>query len=190
MKTFAIFGSHGVGKTTTITKIKSIHPEWKYISESTRHIIPLLGYDDPYKYVADYGIAFYENMIISQWCILDKEYNIFLKNSKDTILVDRCPIDNFAYYLIHRNNEELKYENILKELTNYYINFISHFIYIPPDVFDLKPDKMQLKETQTLLDETIKRLLTSFEIHPYKVKSKSINSRAGEIIEFITNNST
>lgn len=181
----SIIGSHGVGKTTTISCIKNKRSEWIYIYEATRVIIPRLGYNDPYKFVDDFGIAFYESIIISQWSILKHIANI---HSENVVLLDRSPIDNLAYYYLHRKGYEEKYEQILVRLAKYYLEFIEQFVYIPSGMFNFVPDKMQRADTQLELDRILLGLLQRFNIDYYTLDGIEIEDRANEIIRFIDTN--
>jgi predicted ATPase len=181
----AFIGSHGTGKTTTLELISNRRPEWAVVREATRHIMPILGYQNPYNYVEDFGIAFYENLVIGQWCILDKKFNTLNADVEKTMLIDRSPIDNLAYYFLHRQKNELKYEEILTKLTKYYISFIDMFIYFPVSKFELYPDEMQKKETQKDYDSVLLNLLVDFKIAPYHVNELDVNLRADEIVKII-----
>lgn len=178
----SITGSHGVGKTSTINYIKKSQSDWIYISEATRKIIPVLGYDNPYKLVDEYGIAFYESIFISQWACLEV-LSIDYKNK--IVLLDRSPIDNLAYYYLHRENHEKIYEPILAKLAKYYLQFIDDYIYFPTGIFEFAPDIMQRTDTQLFLDKIILNLLKKFEIKYYTIKEISIDKRAEEVIEYI-----
>lgn len=177
----AIIGSHGVGKTSTINRIKELCPKWLYVSESTREIMPKLGFYNPYEFVDKYGIAFYESIIMSQWSCLK-----LLRNSNQNyIILDRSPIDNLAYYYLHRTNDEMIYENIMLKLTQYYLHFIDELVYFPTGVFKLIPDSMQKVETQEQLNRIIINLLKQFSKKYYIVSSTSIEDRAKEIINYV-----
>lgn len=180
----SLFGSHGVGKTSTITKIQEICHDWRFMSESTREVMPSLGYGNPYDFVDLYGIAFYEAIIISHWSSL-KAMDEFQKCDK-ILLLDRSPIDNLAYYFLHRKDHELIYEDVLVKLAKIYLEHIQEFIYFPSGVFDFVPDSMQRKDTQAELDRIIVKLLNDFSVSYYKVCKLSIDDRAKEIIGYIT----
>lgn len=181
----AIIGSHGVGKTSTINKIKERCPKWLYISESTRELIPELGFHNPYEFVDKYGIAFYEAIIMSQWSCL----KLLQNNKQNHIILDRSPIDNLAYYYLHRTNDERIYENIILNLAQYYLHFIDELIYFPTGIFQLTPDPMQKIETQEDLNCIIVNLLKQFSKKYYIVSSTSIEDRTKEIINYIESRS-
>ena len=66
----AISGSHGAGKTTLIDTVLKRRTDWHGLSESTRSLVPALGYASPYEIVEQNGIAMYEAMIIASWSFL------------------------------------------------------------------------------------------------------------------------
>lgn len=179
----SIIGSHGVGKTSTINKMKEIQPEWLYFSESSREIMPLLGYPKPYDFVDRFGIAFYESIIISQWSFLKNLHSFY--DSRQVLILDRSPLDNLAYYYLDRRKNEMKYEEVLNKLARYYLQFIDVFILFPIGVFELVPDQMQKKETQSDLHDIILSLIQTIPQPCYTIQTTTIDSRANELIEYI-----
>lgn len=178
-KCFAICGSHGVGKTTIIEELKKHHPEYVYIDESTRIILPQLGFSNPYDFVEKYGISYYESIIISQWAIISLIYD----RIDCPIILDRSPIDNLAYYYMLRKDYENKYESVLIRLCEIYCKYIDTYLFVPTGVFDLKPDIMQVKETQKKLEGIIKILLHRFQIKYHIITQKTIYGRCKEVEE-------
>lgn len=174
---FSICGSHGVGKTTVINKIKAAYPDYIYIDEATRFLMPELGFENPYDFVDKFGIAFYESIIMSQWAILPS----IVKIANGPIILDRSPIDNLAYYYMLRSDNEEKYEVVLKKLCEIYCKYIDMYLFIPTGIFDLVPDSMQIKETQYELESIIKKLFNYFQIEYRIITSKSVIDRFDEI---------
>jgi len=183
----AFIGSHGTGKTTTIKKIQSLRKDWIYLTESTRHIVPLLGFNNAYEIVEKYGIAFYEGIIMGQWCIIDHNYNSFYDLSDDDIMIiDRSPLDNLAYYYILREKFEHKHEFLLKKIADYYLTFIDYYIFFPIGIFDFEPDQMQKKSKQKEHNDSLLRLIKDYHINNiYCINEKTINCRALEAIEIV-----
>lgn len=178
----SLIGSHGVGKTSVFNELLMAMPQWRYLSESTRKLMPILGYEDPYVFVDTFGISFFESIIISHWSILDYKFI-----ESPITIIDRCPLDNLAYYYLLRKEEEYKYEQLLTKLTLYYLKYIDVFILFPIGVFELLPDKMQRKETQVELDRLIKWLLKKNNIEYYNLQSTGVENRCEEIISLIKN---
>ena len=165
-----IIGSHGTGKTSTINEIKKIYPQWIYINEATRNLIPILGYRNPYTFIEDYNISYYECLMFGYWSIIDKNQNPLLKSNNITIITDRSPIDNLAYYYLHRKDNEFSNESYLERLCNHYANLYDIFFYIPIK-FKIQNSEMQPLITQKKMDGLIKSLLKKYNI-PYKCESR------------------
>ena len=178
---FSICGSHGVGKTTIFNKIKAAYPNYRYIDEATRYLIPKLGFENPYDFVDKFGIVFYESIIMSQWAILPS----IVGKTDGPIILDRSPIDNLAYYYMLRSRSEEKYEEVLKKLCEIYCIYIDVFLFIPTGVFELIPDSMQIRETQYELECIIKRLFNYFQVDYRVITSKSVLDRFHEIEEIM-----
>lgn len=180
-KCFSICGSHGVGKTTIINKFKAAYPEYMYIDEATRIVMPELGFKNPYNFVNQYGIAYYETVIMSQWSVLP----LITEKVNGPIILDRSPIDNLAYYYMLRRDNEKKYEVILERLCRMYCKYIDVYLFIPTGIFDLVPDSMQVKETQQELECIIKELFGYFQLEYQVITSKSVLERFDEIEKIV-----
>lgn len=152
-----------------------------YLDEATRVVMPQLGFNNPYDFVAEYGISYYESIIISQWSIVP----ILYETVNCPLILDRSPIDNLAYYYMLREENERKYESILVKLCQIYCKYIDSYLFIPSGVFDLKPDYMQVKETQQELERIIKSLLIRFNIEYQVITQKSIYERCCKIQEIV-----
>lgn len=180
-KCFSINGSHGVGKTTLINRFKEAYPEYTYIDEATRIVMPKLGFANPYDFVDEFGIAYYEGIIMSQWSVLPS----ILENANHPVILDRSPIDNLAYYYMLRKDDEQKYETILKKLCEMYCKYIDVHLFIPTGVFELVPDSMQVIETQCRLETIIKELFTNLNIKYHVITSKSVFDRFSEMEKIV-----
>ena len=180
-KCFSICGSHGVGKTTIINKFKVAYPNYIYIDEATRTVMPELGFKNPYDFVDQYGIAYYEAVIMSQWSALP----LITEKANSPIILDRSPVDNFAYYKMLRKDNEKKYEVILERLCRMYCKYIDVYLFIPTGVFELVPDSMQVKETQQELECIIKELFAYFQLEYQVITSKSAVERFNEIKKIV-----
>lgn len=181
----AFVGSHGTGKTTVLNEVARLRPEWNTLSEATRHLVPRLGFSTPYEIVDHCGIAFYEAIIIAHWCVLDPSYNTKVKGAARVTLIDRSPLDNLAYFQVHRSPDEERFEPILTRLALHYLTFIDHLIYFPTGVFALTPDPMQKLETQLAVDGCIKPMLQQHHPQYYTIDAKSAAARAEEVLNFI-----
>lgn len=176
-KNISICGSHGVGKTTVINLLKIRHPEFSFVSESTRLIMPELGFNNPYAFVDKFGIAFYESIIMGQWSVLTQLRADFFS----TLIMDRSPIDNLAYYFLLRTEEEKAYESVMTNLCKFFCKYIDLYLFIPTGVFKLNPDAMQVVETQYELETIIKWLFYRFDIGYHIIMGESVEQRCAEI---------
>lgn len=79
----------------------------------------------------------------------------------------------------------MKYEEVLNKLARYYLQFIDVFILFPIGVFELVPDQMQKKETQSDLHDIILSLIQTIPQPCYTIQTTTIDSRANELIEYI-----
>lgn len=181
MKIISICGTHGVGKTTLIEKMKEENPDYLYIQESTRVIMPNLGYDNPYDFVDEFGIAFYESIIMGTWSILTKTKELPYEN----VILDRSPIDNLAYYYLLRKTSEYCFEKPLERLCRYYCGFIDRFIMIPSGVFKLNPDAMQVVETQEELERIMLYIFKKLQLEYYLITKTDVVGRLNEIKDMI-----
>lgn len=82
-----------------------------------------------------------------------------------------------------RKDYENKYESVLIRLCEIYCKYIDTYLFVPTGVFDLKPDIMQVKETQKKLEGIIKILLHRFQIKYHIITQKTIYGRCKEVEE-------
>jgi hypothetical protein len=193
MKTYALVGSHGAGKTTVFEEIKNRYPEFIYFSEGVRHQVEAFGYKTPYQITNMVGIGIFEVMNINSWSVIDPDINTVLDEDM-TIVTDRSAVDNFAYYLTLRDKPvDYACECLIKDMAKHYVSLVDGFFYFPTGVVSLKKDTMRpgSKKYQKLVDANIKKAFKILEVPAskiHKVKSKSTNNRADEILEIILKN--
>jgi predicted ATPase len=181
----AISGTHGAGKTTTIKELKRRNPDWEVISEITRTLVPLLEYESPYDIVAENGIAIYESAILGQWYKIARGSNPDSSSIEKIRLVDRSPIDNLAYYFVHRREDEIIHEKFLTRLANAYLSNIDLHIHVPLLPFTVPLEDVQRIDTQADLQSIIVRLYSQFGIRYEKLSTTTIEDRCSEVIAII-----
>jgi predicted ATPase len=180
---FAISGTHGVGKTTLVDALSREYPDWKVRLEATRSLVPRLRYSSPYEIVRENGIAMYEAAMLAQWCVLSDAS--MHPNQSSVEIVDRSPIDNLAYYFVHRTFDEMKHEKFLMRLTSAYAAYIDLYIHVPRLPFMVPLDELQLIETQADIENTILELYDSLSVRYLSLHSTSIADRVRETVNII-----
>ncbi len=182
----ALIGSHGTGKTTVFDAIKKIRPQWQYFSEGVRHQVPAFGFTDPHQIVGEIGIGAFELMNINSWSIIDPQVNS-LFNRKIPTFMDRSPIDNYAYYLTLKGENDVKFEKLVRGMAKHYAGIIDLFVYFPIGIFPLKGDDMRPddKEYQKRLDQNFREALKELGIPEskiYALKAITVKGRVEEIL--------
>lgn len=157
---FALCGSHGTGKTTVWSALAARRPAWYFLSEATRWLVPLVGYNSPWEIVEEFGVAYYETMLLSQWSVIDTGVNE--EEGRVPCVLDRSPIDNLAYYLVYRSTAEERYEKILVALAKHYASMITWHYYFPIARFQVVADGMRRTDGQREVAECIQKLLKDF----------------------------
>jgi predicted ATPase len=180
----ALSGTHGAGKTTTINELKRRNPDWEVASEITRTLMPLLKYESPYDIVVENGIAMYEATVLGQWCSLVRNESDMDSNGK-VRLVDRSPIDNLAYYFVHRREDEVVHEKFLTRLAGAYLSNIDLHIHVPLLPFAVSLEDVQRSDTQNELQSTIMQLYSRFKVSYEVLLSTALEDRCSEAISII-----
>ena len=146
--------------------------------------MPLLKYESPYDIVVENGIAMYEATVLGQWCSLVRNESDMDSNGK-VRLVDRSPIDNLAYYFVHRREDEVVHEKFLTRLAGAYLSNIDLHIHVPLLPFFVSLEDVQRSDTQNELQSTIVQLYSRFEVS-YEVLSRTaLEDRCAEAISII-----
>ncbi len=191
MKTIALIGSHGTGKTTVFEELKKRKQDYKYFSSAVRHMMPALGYKTPWELIARIGEGQFELMNMSSWAVIDPKQNTQLK-AEDTIITNRSTVDYSAYYLTLRERPtDYELGDIIKGIAKHYSSLVDHFVYFPTGVFPFKTDHMQPENSdfQKKVDTAIPRALHWLGIPEKKVyhlKSTTVDARVEEALEFIS----
>ncbi len=180
----ALIGSEGTGKTTVFREIQKTRPNWVYFSEPTRRTIPRIGYADPWVLIEEVGIAFYESLMLSQWCVLDREANPTI-SSADVIVLDRCPADNLAYYFMERTQDEQRFEHIFVSLCKHYVNLIDNFFFFPSGVFPCHTDGLRRPSSQQSFECELLKALSLLGVVPIAIQQTCVSHRVKEIVDAI-----
>src|SRR6266700_1842778 len=182
----AISGTHGAGKTTLIEALLKQHPTWQGLAEITRSLMPAIGYDSPYGIVAENGIAMYEAAILGQWSTLPSHIS---RQSAVTFvcLLDRSPVDNLAYYFVHRDPSEVVHEKFLTKLACAYLPFIDLHIHVPCLPFGVPLDAVQRIDTQVELENIIIKLYHRLNVRYQTLTSISLHDRCPDATLIIRN---
>lgn len=178
----AISGSHGAGKTTLIETIRKNRPGWQVRNELTRTLVPLLGYGSPYEIVAKHGIAIYEAIMLGQWSALSE---VLPSDAPEVLLLDRGPIDNLAYYFLHRKPDETIHGDLLVKLARVFLAKIDLHVHVPVLPFDVHLDPLQLPDTQFALQDIIVSLYTELSVSPVTLSAYALDERCSETIAHI-----
>ena len=173
-------GSHGTGKTTTLSSLAELRPEWIVYPEASRHLIQKLGFQNAYEFVDLHGIGAYELVFLSHWSWLDPVYSAVVQSG--VFLIDRSPIDNLAYYLLLRKDSEIKYESTLFNLAQYYMSFIDYYILFPTGIFQFEADELQRCELQEELQQIITGLLKKYSLPYFEIRETGVHERVHEIL--------
>lgn len=185
-----MFGAHGTGKTTILDNIKKMHPEYFYIKEPIRHQTTAFGYKTPWEIEKEVTEAVYEIMNMNFFSVIDKECNPYLKPEK-TVIIDRSPIDVYAYYLAERKEKlDYKIENLLKNMALYYNGLIDLFVYFPIGKIPLIGDEMRPDDPkyQKKVDKYMKKSIKELNVPNdkiYTLNSISIGDRVNEVLHQI-----
>lgn len=130
--------THRAGKAIIFNKMK--HNGQFCIEEPTRELMTMHGWNNLYDFIENYGIAFYESIIMNQWAfLLQTAYRSCEKN----IYLDTSPIDNLEYYFLYRMEEEKQYEAIFYKLCKLYCSYIDRYILFKCGIFEFVPDSMR-----------------------------------------------
>jgi predicted ATPase len=190
MKTIALIGSHGTGKSTVFEELKKRKPDYKYFSSAVRHMMPALGYKNAWELINRIGTGQFELMNMSTWAVIDPKQNTQLK-PEDTIITDRSAVDYSAYFLTLRERPtDYELGDLIKGIAKHYSSLVDHFIYFPTGVFPFKADHMQLENSdfQEKADTAIPRALHWLGIpekRVYRLRSAAVEDRVEEALEFI-----
>jgi nicotinamide riboside kinase len=168
MSKIAIIGSHGVGKTTLIQRLKTLYPELNFIDEVARDL--QIKYGKSTRDMSDLEKSKFQLEALQ--IQIDKEKKL------DSYISDHCAISYLPYSTELAVFDELKsmirseYLPILKELTVLYI----------PIEFGLENDGLRFTtdEYQQYIDETLVDLL-----HKYNLKYTTIIGTVEERLEQI-----
>jgi nicotinamide riboside kinase len=177
MSKIAIIGSHGVGKTTLIQRLKLLYPELNFIDEVARDLQLKYG-----KSTRDMNAE--ER---SQFQIEAMQIQIDQEKARKDYISDHCAISYLPYSTKLPVYNELKakirdqYLPILKNL---------HIIYIPIE-FDLENDGLRFAtdEYQQYIDETLIGLLHKYNLK-YITVTGTIEERLEQIGQIIQNSHT
>lgn len=186
----SLCGSHRTGKTTTFEAIQAQRPDWHYIPEPARYLIPIIGFENPPAFLQQYGIAFLQSIQLSHFCLLDPHLNPTLRDLQNPLLVDRSPLDYLAYYTQFCTPDQDKYEDVLLRLTRHYAQWIDLFILFPTDVFTLPDEPMQGLAIQHDIDALIQRMLVRLSCRVHRLQSTSPPERTREIIDLLEQHGT
>jgi predicted ATPase len=178
MTVVAISGTHGAGKSTLVEALAVANAEFTVYHEFTRELIALLPYASPYDIVAQNGIAMYEALVLGQWSRLDSD-------AAPIVISDRSPIDNLAYYFLHRSDTEAVHEAFLVALCAAFLPRIKLHIHVPPLPFAVPLDAMQRADTQGQLADIILGLYARFGVHFITLHSHDLQDRVRESLGLI-----
>lgn len=186
----ALIGSHGVGKTTTLARIKTLRPRYGYFKEGVRHQTRAFGFAKPFDVVQAYGIGPFELWNLNSYSVIDPELNPDIRRYEH-VFVDRLGLDQYAYYLALRSHpEDYRLAPLLQAMVKHYVGLIDRFVYFPTGVFplvgdDMRPDGMELHRQ---IDEGIRAGFDLFKIPPdrvHRLVSTTVEGRAEEILSLI-----
>lgn len=140
----AIVGSHGTGKTTLIEKTKKISKFSFFYNVEVARFCP-------------YKVGLESNKKAQNWIFQTQDLvEIECFNSGKSTLLDRCLIDQYAYYRYWCGSNKYIEEYIKNECKRY-----SFLFYLPPNKKFLKSDGIRPTnpEFQTDIDNLIKKNL-------------------------------
>jgi predicted ATPase len=181
----AISGTHGSGKTTLVSAVSRSRPSWKVYPELSRSLVAELGYKSPYEIVNENGIAMLEACLLSHWSLLFDRSDDAACRRSDVELFDRSPIDNLAYYYVHRDATETRHERLLIELASRYLSYVDLHIYVPRLPFGVQMDAIQREETQNEVENAILDLYGRFNVEYCLLSGVSIEDRSSEVLDVV-----
>ncbi len=185
----ALFGAHGTGKTTTIKLIQERFPDYFYVGEFARHQAQSFGYSSPWQIEKEVGEAVLEPMLMNSFAVIDPKANPLL--GQNHVVLDRSPIDYYAYYLTERKTEQDHgIEKLLKSMAQHYSSLIDRFVYFPIGIFPLQGDAMRPESIsyQETVNRNMVKAIGELEISPEKIhqlRAVEPQERAEEIIALL-----
>jgi nicotinamide riboside kinase len=168
MSKIAIIGSHGVGKTTLIQRLKLLYPELNFIDEVARDLQLKIG-----KSTRDMN-----DEEKSRFQLEAMQTQIDQELKFDDYISDHCAISYLPY------STELKvYGQLKAKIREQYLPILKQLkmLYIPIE-FELKKDGLRFttNEYQEYIDETLVDLL-----HKYNLKYATVKGTVEQRLEQI-----
>jgi nicotinamide riboside kinase len=168
MSKIAIIGSHGVGKTTLIQRLKTLYPELNFIDEVARDL--QIQYGKSTRDMNDEEKSKFQ--LEAMQLQIDKEKGL------DSYISDHCAISYLPY-----STELPVYNELKSKIREQYLPVLNQLqiIYIPIE-FGLENDGLRFAtdEYQQYIDETLVNLL-----HRYNLKYTTITGSIEERMEQI-----
>jgi nicotinamide riboside kinase len=174
MSKITIIGSHGVGKTTLIKRLKLLYQELNFIDEVARNL--QIKYGKSTRNMNDDEK--------SKFQLEAMQTQIDLENKHDDYISDHCAISYLPY-----STELPVYSELKAKIRDQYLPILRELkiIYIPIE-FELENDGLRFttNEYQQYIDETLVDLLHKYNLK-YITISGTIEERLEQIAKIIRN---
>jgi len=157
----ALTGAHSVGKTTLGEKLQEYLPEYKFREE-------------PYYELEQLGYVFSEMPIVDDF-IEQLEYSTKqIKDCKDNIIFDRCPIDFIAYIQALDRSRNILSEYDLDDI----VSKIDLLVFVSIEQPDLiKCNKSNFPELRYQVNELLNDVIADLNIETLEVKGSVMNRK-------------
>lgn len=182
-----LIGSHGVGKTTVLERLKTLRPDLTYFDENVRPLTSIFGFASPWDIIDRFGIGVLALASLNASSVADPAMNLSLDPSRHSV-ADRTGVDPFAYYLTLRGKPlDFELEPLVRAAARHRAKMTDRFVYFPTGVFPLVGDAMRPAdlETQRRVDIGIHKALIELEIprdRVHRLLSTTVDGRVKEIL--------
>ncbi|MEK7545600.1 MAG: AAA family ATPase [Patescibacteria group bacterium] len=182
-----LIGSHGVGKTTALERLKTLRPDMTFHDENVRRLTEIFGLASPFDIVGQYGIGVLALASLNASSIADPAMNPGLDHRRHSV-ADRAGVDQLAYFLTLRDKPlDDQLEPLVRAAARRRVSLIDRFVYFPIGVFPLVGDAMRPVdlEIQRQVDIGIHKALIQLGIpreRVHRLQSTSVDERAEEIL--------
>jgi thymidylate kinase len=191
-------GSHGVGKTSLVSKISSQYST-NFINNEDYKIFKEIN-------TGLFNIGFslnrngfdFDEVIFSQKQAFDLGYNLInyylnKKNDKRLIITDRSCIDTYLYtkYFVSKMKDVNLYKDVLLDMHNKSIEVMSKIINIlvPPfNDFEILTDRMSIEQRDEIW-ESFTQYFSEYKKTSlvYTAKAQSTEARSIEVLDILSN---